>query len=77
MFLLHLSDTMGNKGAFITMNGKDMKPQFVTYDAVVSFFCFFLITILLVVLSHLIYFTQPHPDVKPMAYANSLMSLFG
>jgi len=29
---------MGNKGAFITMNGKDMKPQFVTYDAVVSFF---------------------------------------
>nr|CAG4636059.1 EOG090X03S1 [Eubosmina coregoni]SVE69715.1 EOG090X03S1 [Eubosmina coregoni] len=46
-------DTMGNKGAFINMNGKDMKPQFVTYDAV------------------------PHPDVKPMAYANSLMSLFG
>nr|CAG4647785.1 EOG090X03S1 [Moina brachiata]SVE92928.1 EOG090X03S1 [Moina brachiata] len=46
-------DTMGNKGAFITMNGKDMKPNFTTYDAV------------------------PHPDVKPMAYANSIMSLFG
>nr|CAG4646933.1 EOG090X03S1 [Megafenestra aurita]SVE92305.1 EOG090X03S1 [Megafenestra aurita] len=46
-------DTMGNKGAFITMNGKDMKPHFTTYDAV------------------------PHPDVKPMAYANSMMSLFG
>nr|SVE74684.1 EOG090X03S1 [Daphnia carinata] len=46
-------DTMGNKGAFITMNGKDMKPRFTTYDAV------------------------PHPDVKPMAYANSMMSLFG
>lgn len=44
---------MGNKGAFITMNGKDMKPRFTTYDAV------------------------PHPDVKPMAYANSMMSLFG
>nr|CAG4646148.1 EOG090X03S1 [Macrothrix elegans] len=46
-------DTMGNKGAFITMIGKDMKPQFTTYDAV------------------------PHPDVKPMAYANAMMSLFG
>nr|SVE75039.1 EOG090X03S1 [Daphnia dolichocephala] len=46
-------DTMGNKGAFITMKGKDMKPHFTTYDAV------------------------PHPDVKPMAYANSMMSLFG
>nr|CAG4640747.1 EOG090X03S1 [Eulimnadia texana] len=45
-------DTMGNKGAFITMNGKDMKPTFVTYDAV------------------------PHPNVKPMAYANSLLSMF-
>jgi serine/threonine-protein phosphatase 5 len=44
---------MGNKGAFITMNGKDMKPHFTTYEAV------------------------PHPDVKPMAYANSMMSLFG
>ena len=30
------SDTMGNKGAFITMNGKDMKPHFTTYEAVVS-----------------------------------------
>ena len=44
---------MGNKGAFITMNGTDMKPHFTTYDAVA------------------------HPDVKPMAYANSMMSLFG
>lgn len=32
------SDTMGNKGAFITMNGKDMKPNFITYSAVVSIF---------------------------------------
>ncbi|CAG0913741.1 unnamed protein product [Notodromas monacha] len=45
-------DTMGNKGAFITMNGRDLNPSFVSYDAV------------------------PHPDVKPMAYANRLMSLF-
>ncbi len=53
VLLLFCSDTMGNKGAFITMNGKDMKPHFTTYEAV------------------------PHPDVKPMAYANSMMSLFG
>nr|CAG4643841.1 EOG090X03S1 [Lepidurus arcticus] len=46
-------DTMGNKGAFITMNGKDLQPKFTSYEAV------------------------PHPDVKPMAYANSLLSLFG
>lgn len=30
---------MGNKGAFITLNGKDMKPNFTTYDAVVSICC--------------------------------------
>ncbi|CAB3375203.1 Hypothetical predicted protein [Cloeon dipterum] len=29
-------DTMGNKGAFIILNGKDMKPNFTTYEAVVS-----------------------------------------
>ncbi|XP_066138283.1 serine/threonine-protein phosphatase 5 [Euwallacea fornicatus] len=44
-------DTMGNKGAFIILNGKDMIPQYTTYEAV------------------------PHPNVKPMAYANSLLSL--
>lgn len=27
---------MGNLGAYITLNGKDMKPNFTTYDAVVS-----------------------------------------
>ncbi|XP_043256603.1 serine/threonine-protein phosphatase 5 [Colletes gigas] len=42
-------DTMGNQGAFITLNGKDMKPHFTTYEAV------------------------PHPDVRPMVYANSLL----
>lgn len=44
-------DTMGNKGAYITLSGKDLKPNFVTYSAV------------------------PHPNVKPMAYANSLLAL--
>ncbi|KAF9806880.1 hypothetical protein SFRURICE_005837 [Spodoptera frugiperda] len=44
-------DTMGNLGAFITMNGKDLKPNFTTYEAV------------------------PHPDVKPMAYANSFFNM--
>ncbi|KAL4702772.1 hypothetical protein ACJJTC_002312 [Scirpophaga incertulas] len=29
-------DTMGNLGAFITMNGKDLKPNFTSYEAVVS-----------------------------------------
>ncbi|CAH0690317.1 unnamed protein product [Spodoptera exigua] len=44
-------DTVGNLGAFITMNGKDLKPNFTTYEAV------------------------PHPDVKPMAYANSFFNM--
>lgn len=30
------SDTIGNKGAFITMTGKSMIPTFTTYEAVVS-----------------------------------------
>jgi len=46
-------DTMGNSGAFITLDGGDISPKFTTYEAV------------------------PHPNVKPMAYANSLLSLFG
>ncbi|XP_017768496.1 PREDICTED: serine/threonine-protein phosphatase 5 [Nicrophorus vespilloides] len=44
-------DTMGNLGAFITLQGKDMVPQFTKYAAV------------------------PHPNVKPMAYANSFLSM--
>lgn len=31
------SDTMDNLGAFITLYGKDMKPNFITYPAVVRF----------------------------------------
>jgi serine/threonine-protein phosphatase 5 len=27
-------DTMGNKGAFITMKGKDLVPNYTTYEAV-------------------------------------------
>ncbi|KAL6264536.1 hypothetical protein P5V15_004642 [Pogonomyrmex californicus] len=42
-------DTMGNRGAFITLNGSDMKPYFTSYEA------------------------MPHPNVRPMAYANSLL----
>ena len=46
-------DTMGNKGAFITLRGgTDFAPEYTTYQAV------------------------EHPNVKPMAYANSLLSLF-
>ncbi|XP_064489746.1 serine/threonine-protein phosphatase 5-like [Ornithodoros turicata] len=44
-------DTMGNKGAFITMTGADLTPKFTTYEAV------------------------PHPNIKPMAYASSLLAL--
>ncbi|EDX13572.1 serine/threonine-protein phosphatase 5 [Drosophila simulans] len=43
-------DTMGNMGAFITITGNNLKPNFKSFEAV------------------------PHPDVKPMAYANSLMN---
>lgn len=32
-------DSMGNKGAFITLKGKDMIPNFTTYVAVVRFCC--------------------------------------
>lgn len=44
-------DTMGNKGAFITMTGSDLSPKFTTYEAV------------------------PHPNIKPMAYASSLLAM--
>jgi len=46
-------DTMGNRGAFITLTGSSQKlePQFTSFKAV------------------------HHPNVRPMAYANSLLSL--
>lgn len=34
------SDTMGNQGAFITLTGKDMKPKFTSYEAVVRIYKF-------------------------------------
>lgn len=34
--VLNFSDTMDNLGAFITLNGKELKPNFTTYEAVVS-----------------------------------------
>lgn len=36
IYHLVTSDTMDNMGAFITLNGKEMKPIFTTYEAVVS-----------------------------------------
>eukprot|EP01147_Barroeca_monosierra_P000596 gene595-3910_t len=45
-------DSMGNKGAFITLR-KDLEPEITQFSAV------------------------PHPDVKPMAFASGLSSLFG
>ena len=30
------SDTMGNKGAFITLKGGDLTPKYTSYEAVVS-----------------------------------------
>lgn len=34
---MYCSDTMGNKGAYITLEAPDLVPQFTSYDAVVSF----------------------------------------
>ncbi|KAA8525026.1 hypothetical protein F0562_011336 [Nyssa sinensis] len=45
-------DQMGNKGAFIRFEARDLKPNIVTFSAV------------------------PHPDVKPMAYANNFLRMF-
>lgn len=33
------SDTMGNKGAFITLKGEDLTPKFTSFEAVVSINC--------------------------------------
>lgn len=37
---MFFSDTMGNDGAFITLEGKDMKPKYTSYEAVVRFLSF-------------------------------------
>lgn len=65
------SDTMGNMGAFITITGNNLKPNYRSFEAVVSLTTMFFISYLLILYS---YSMQPHPDVKPMAYANSLMN---
>jgi len=41
--LMNFSDTMGNRGAFITLNGKDMKPYFTSYEAMVHILSKFLL----------------------------------
>jgi serine/threonine-protein phosphatase 5 len=59
---------MGNKGAIITLTGGDLAPQYTTYEGETT--------------PRPSAVTEPfpavpHPNVKPMAYANSLLSLFG
>ncbi|KAL7980746.1 hypothetical protein Chor_001900 [Crotalus horridus] len=44
-------DQMGNKGAYIHLQGSDLRPEFHQFTAV------------------------PHPNIKPMVYANSLLQL--
>ena len=34
LIYLFYADTMGNKGAYIILKGKDMKPQYEVYEAV-------------------------------------------
>lgn len=77
MFYVHCSDTMGNQGAFINIKGNDLTPKFTSYKAVVSLFDLINVS---ETLSDLTFFrcffvsAQPHPNVKPMAFANSLMN---
>ena len=37
LYLMFVSDTMGNKGAFISITGDDLTPKFTSYDSVVSY----------------------------------------
>lgn len=70
---------MGNKASYIHLQGSDLRPQFHQFTAVVSGLgaghcldrgCLWAdpLTVLLPLL-------QPHPNVKPMAYANTLLQL--
>lgn len=74
---------MGNKGAFIRFEAPDLKPNIVTFSAVVSnslfhvalpfsFSCYIRFDFFSPFLINL----QPHPDVKPMAYANNFLRMF-
>lgn len=80
---------MANKGAFIRFEAPDLKPNIVTFSAVVSvhianyhflsYIWYFLWSIFSA--SSKTYFChasilQPHPDVKPMAYANNFLRMF-
>lgn len=65
------SDAMGNLGAFINITGSDLTPQYKTYAAVVSILP--LQTNFKASLKSASF--QPHPKVKPMAYASSLSML--
>ena len=82
---------MGNKGAFIRFEAPTMEPKIVTFSAVVStfYFCqlqFFIFDYSCVCVCVYIYNfcfnivflqnIQPHPDVKPMAYASNFLRMF-
>lgn len=76
---------MGNKASYIHLRGSDLRPQFHQFTAVVShagvpcpaWAClgsksYSRCGCSLCVLS---LSAQPHPNVKPMAYANTLLQL--
>lgn len=63
---------MGNMGAFITITGNNLKPNYKSFEAVVRIIIHS--KHLVKFLTNLLNIFQPHPDVKPMAYANSLMN---
>lgn len=66
---------MGNKGAFIKFLGKDMKPKFVQFTAVVIiYFYLFNINIFLIIL--IIKLTKEHPKVPVMAYSKSMYNFY-
>lgn len=77
------SDQMGNKASYIHLRGSDLRPQFHQFTAVVSGGLGGGAgrglpehpgrSLMLVPLSPLL--PQPHPNVKPMAYANALLQL--
>lgn len=81
---------MGNKASYIHLRGSDLRPQFHQFTAVVSHLRGPLLSLAwawggllsasgAVKLPHFCLpcalVPQPHPDVKPMAYASTLLQL--
>jgi serine/threonine-protein phosphatase 5 len=76
------SDTIGNKGALINIT-PDLELSYKTFEAVVSI----IMTVLIRTTASIFVFNyyidnmlnilfQPHPNVKPMAYASQFGGLF-